>query len=50
MGLTAARTLLRLVNEERLESGRIELATALIQRESTAPPGGHRPANTVFAV
>ena len=37
MGLTAARTLLRLVNGERLESDRVELATSLIVRESTAP-------------
>jgi DNA-binding LacI/PurR family transcriptional regulator len=36
MGLTAARTLLRLVNGERLESDRVELATALVVRESTA--------------
>lgn len=37
MGLTAARTLLRLVNGERLESDRVELATTLIVRASTAP-------------
>ncbi|WP_308121102.1 LacI family DNA-binding transcriptional regulator [Paractinoplanes bogorensis] len=36
MGVAAARTLLRLVNGERLESTRIELATALVVRESTA--------------
>ncbi|MEU4157835.1 LacI family DNA-binding transcriptional regulator [Actinoplanes sp. NPDC026670] len=38
MGVAAARTLLRLVNGERLESTRIELATELVTRESTAPP------------
>jgi DNA-binding LacI/PurR family transcriptional regulator len=38
MGVAAARTLLRLVNGERLESTRMELATRLILRESTAPP------------
>jgi LacI family transcriptional regulator len=37
MGVAAARTLLRLVNGERLESTRMELATRLIVRESTAP-------------
>ncbi|WP_328473263.1 LacI family DNA-binding transcriptional regulator [Actinoplanes sp. NBC_00393] len=40
MGVAAARTLLRLVNGERLESTRIELATELIVRDSTAPPAG----------
>jgi len=38
MGVAAARTLLRIVNGERLESTRIELATHLIVRGSTAPP------------
>jgi DNA-binding LacI/PurR family transcriptional regulator len=38
MGVAAARTLLRLVNGERLDATRIELATRLIVRESTAPP------------
>jgi DNA-binding LacI/PurR family transcriptional regulator len=50
MGLTATRTLLRLVNEERLESDRIELATALIVRASTAPPARPHPKRTLFAV
>lgn len=36
MGVAAARTLLRLINGERLESTRIELATELVVRESTA--------------
>ncbi|WP_436529085.1 LacI family DNA-binding transcriptional regulator [Actinoplanes sp. HUAS TT8] len=35
MGVAAARTLLRLINGERLESTRIELATELVVREST---------------
>ena len=38
MGLLAARTVLRLVNGERIESPRVELATALVVRGSTAPP------------
>ena len=38
MGLPAARTVLRLVNGERIESPRVELATALVVRVSTAPP------------
>ncbi|WP_306215562.1 LacI family DNA-binding transcriptional regulator [Actinoplanes sp. RD1] len=37
MGVTATRTLLRLLNEERLESPRVELATVLVTRASTAP-------------
>ena len=36
MGLTAARALLRLVGGERLESDRVELATGLVERGSTA--------------
>jgi len=36
MGVAAARTLLRIVNGERLESTRIELATQLVVRGSTA--------------
>ncbi|MEV6303329.1 LacI family DNA-binding transcriptional regulator [Actinoplanes sp. NPDC051861] len=36
MGVAATRTLLRLVNGERLESTRIELATSLVVRGSTA--------------
>jgi len=39
MGMTAARILLRLVCDERPVSSRIELATELIKRASTAPPG-----------
>ncbi|MFI5915953.1 LacI family DNA-binding transcriptional regulator [Dactylosporangium sp. NPDC051541] len=38
MGVAAARTLLRIVHGERIESPRIELATELIVRESTAAP------------
>jgi LacI family transcriptional regulator len=38
MGRMALRILLRLVAGEALESHRIELATQLIERESTAPP------------
>ncbi|MCY1143756.1 LacI family DNA-binding transcriptional regulator [Actinoplanes sp. Pm04-4] len=40
MGVAATRTLLRLINGERLESTRIELATELVVRNSTAPPSG----------
>jgi LacI family transcriptional regulator len=36
MGVAAARTLLRIINGERLESTRIELATRLVLRSSTA--------------
>lgn len=38
MGVAAARTLLRIVGGERIESPRIELATELVVRGSTAPP------------
>ncbi|MGW0436794.1 LacI family DNA-binding transcriptional regulator [Micromonospora sp. NPDC003197] len=38
MGLLAARTVLRLARGERIESPRVELATELIVRDSTAPP------------
>jgi LacI family transcriptional regulator len=38
MGMLAARTLLRLVRGEAMETLRLELATQLIVRESTAPP------------
>ena len=38
MGRLAARTVLRLVQGERAESPRIELATELVVRDSTAPP------------
>jgi LacI family transcriptional regulator len=37
MGLLAARTVLRLARGEELESPRIELATELVVRDSTAP-------------
>ena len=42
MGVAAARTLLRIVNGERLESTRIELATQLVVRGSTATPATRR--------
>ena len=38
MGMLAARTLLRLVRGEEIETLRFELATQLVIRESTAPP------------
>ncbi|SHM30060.1 LacI family DNA-binding transcriptional regulator [Cryptosporangium aurantiacum] len=38
MGATAARTLLRLIGGEALDSSSIELATSLVVRDSTAPP------------
>ncbi|MDI1464761.1 LacI family DNA-binding transcriptional regulator [Catellatospora sp. KI3] len=38
MGAAAARILLRLVNGEKLDAPRIELATELVVRSSTAPP------------
>ncbi|MQA32480.1 LacI family DNA-binding transcriptional regulator [Modestobacter roseus] len=38
MGMVAARTLLRLVRGEPVESPRLELATELVVRDSTAPP------------
>lgn len=37
MGMLAARTVLRLAQRERIESPRVELATELIIRDSTAP-------------
>jgi LacI family transcriptional regulator len=40
MGLLAARTVLRLVQGEELESPRVELATELVVRDSSAPPVG----------
>jgi LacI family transcriptional regulator len=40
MGLLAARTVLRLARGEELESPRIELATELVVRDSTAPVSG----------
>ena len=45
MGMLAVRTVLRLLNGEHLESPKVELATEVVVRESTAPPGdGSRPA------
>jgi LacI family transcriptional regulator len=44
MGRLAVHTVLRLVSGERLESTRVELATTLVIRDSTAPP---RPAAEV---
>jgi LacI family transcriptional regulator len=38
MGMLAARTVLRLAQGEHIESPRIELATDLVVRDSTAPP------------
>jgi LacI family transcriptional regulator len=38
MGMLAARTVLRMVRGEEIETPRIELATQLVVRESTAPP------------
>ncbi|MFE6286195.1 LacI family DNA-binding transcriptional regulator [Streptomyces sp. NPDC057877] len=40
MGAAALRTALRLANGEKAESHHIELATELVVRASTAPPGG----------
>jgi LacI family transcriptional regulator len=40
MGILAARTVLRLAQREKIESPRVELATELIVRDSTAPPRG----------
>ncbi|MGY1697764.1 MULTISPECIES: LacI family DNA-binding transcriptional regulator [unclassified Geodermatophilus] len=40
MGMLAARTVLRLVQGEPVEGPRIELATRLVVRDSTAPPPG----------
>ncbi|GAA2400934.1 LacI family transcriptional regulator [Catellatospora methionotrophica] len=40
MGMVAARTVLRLAQREKIESPRIELATELVVRDSTAPPRG----------
>jgi LacI family transcriptional regulator len=38
MGALAARTVLRLAAGEDVDSPRVELATSLIERESSAPP------------
>ncbi|MGX5656915.1 LacI family DNA-binding transcriptional regulator [Geodermatophilus nigrescens] len=40
MGTLAARTVLRMVRGEPVETPRIELATRLVVRDSTAPPAG----------
>ncbi len=40
MAAMAARTLLRLVDGEEVDLPRVELATRLMVRESTAPPAG----------
>ena len=45
MGMLAVRTVLRLLNDEHLESAKVELATEMVVRDSTAPPApGARPA------
>jgi LacI family transcriptional regulator len=38
MGMAAVRTVLRLLNGEKLESSKVELATEVVVRESTAAP------------
>lgn len=38
MGMLAARTVLRILDDETVESPRVELATDLVVRDSTAPP------------
>lgn len=38
MGMLAVRTVLRLLNDEHLESPKVELATEVVVRDSTAPP------------
>jgi DNA-binding LacI/PurR family transcriptional regulator len=43
MGAAAARTLLSLMQGEKPQPTRIELATSLVVRESTAPPSRRRP-------
>ncbi|HEY7200449.1 MAG TPA: substrate-binding domain-containing protein, partial [Candidatus Dormibacteraeota bacterium] len=40
MGMLAARTVLRLAHGEEIESPRVELATELVIRHSSAPPKG----------
>jgi len=40
IGRAAARTLLRQIDGQQPDSTRIELATRLLVRESTAPPRG----------
>jgi LacI family transcriptional regulator len=44
MGAAAARTVLRMLAGEEVESPRVELATELVVRHSTAPP--RRPGRT----
>jgi LacI family transcriptional regulator, galactose operon repressor len=44
MGTVAARTLLRLAAGKDIDSRRVELATELVPRETTAPPKNHRAA------
>jgi LacI family transcriptional regulator len=41
MGGAALRTALRLADHDKVESHHIELATELVVRASTAPPGKH---------
>jgi LacI family transcriptional regulator len=38
MGMVAVRTVLRLLNDEQLESSKVELATEVVVRESTTAP------------
>ncbi|BCJ68514.1 LacI family DNA-binding transcriptional regulator [Polymorphospora rubra] len=49
MGLLAARTVLRLARREKIESPRVELATELVVRDSTAPPPGTARSSTAPA-
>ncbi|MFJ5775211.1 LacI family DNA-binding transcriptional regulator [Streptomyces sp. NPDC093094] len=44
MASMAANTLLRIIDGEPADQLRLELATQLVVRSSTAPPPGHRPA------
>ena len=43
MGMLAVRTVLRLLNDEHLESTKVELATEVVVRDSTAPPRAAAP-------
>ena len=43
MGMLAVRTVLRLLNDEHLESPKVELATEVVVRDSTAPPRAAAP-------
>jgi hypothetical protein len=47
MGMLAARTVLRLVRGEAIETLRFELATQLVVRESTAAPREQRPVPSI---